>query len=377
MANYHVWASLRRMLVDFLVLGLLHVCGYLCPCILQMRADWNWSYAFSSAAPSVLWDFRTPNPATSHLSAPLPAFPEPAGCEDQHALSIPVLLTVSHDWYRLWTLAVALLRRSKHGVCDTPKNSLRAMGVVSLGTWHLWYEICTWSKAWSGSESHSGGPDRDNVISAWKITAEQIPPILSKRPLWMRTVNVVSGTLSRGAHLKSLNTSCFSSNQSSFGESLIMCVRKGGEERGRQEETSPGKHFQFQFLVVCLGSPRAVRRQFSTGCGWSRVVQNPDLCCLAYHSLYRKPEITAVSYQLHYPAAYSILAKTKCEFPSSPLGLSAISPSRAFCNWPGERLPAQFPWQCWVLALWCRVFLIPAILHSLKLSFTQMPPGVD
>lgn len=43
--------------------------------------------------------------------------------------------------------------------------------------------------------------------------------------------------------------------------------------------------------------------------------------------LYRKPEITAVSYQLHYPAAYSILAKTKHELPSSLLGLSPISPS--------------------------------------------------
>lgn len=42
----------------------------------------------------------------------------------------------------------------------------------------------------------------------------------------------------------------------------------------------------------------------------------------AFHS-----KDTAVSYQLHYPAAYSIIAKTKHELPSSLLGLSAVSPS--------------------------------------------------
>lgn len=128
---------------------------------------------------------------------------------------------------------------------------------------------------------------------------------------------------SRGPHLNSLNTSCFSHKQFSFGEGMKTGVGKGGEERGTAGRDFRGKHPVP--VSVCLGSPPAVQRQFSTGRGWSRAVQNLDLCCLVYHSLNRKPEITAVSYQLHYPAAYSILVKPKREFPSNPLGLSAIS----------------------------------------------------
>lgn len=242
MPNYHVWASLRRIIVDFVVLGLLPVCGYLCMCILQMRTGWNWSYAFSSSMPSVFWDFRTPNPATSHLSAPLPVALEPADCEDQHILSTPVLLTVSHDWYRLRTLAVALLRRPKHGVCDVPKNSpaksrLEQWGVVSLGTctcvWDLhlikglvWQRKSSqWARSWQYHLSMGNYSWTNRFHQYWA----------SVHCGWEQWMCLVVHS-NRGAHLDSLNTSCFSYNQFSFGgRHDNMCEeRRWGKRKGRK-----------------------------------------------------------------------------------------------------------------------------------------------
>lgn len=105
-----------------------------------------------------------------------------------------------------------------------------------------------------------------------------------------------------------------------------MCEERWrGKREGRKRLPRANTPFQFLFVWVLLEQFKGNSALDVADQEWYRTWICAAL--LAYHSLHRKPEITAVSYQLHYPAANSILAKTKRELPSSLLGLSPISPS--------------------------------------------------
>lgn len=71
-----------------------------------------------------------------------------------------------------------------------------------------------------------------------------------------------------------------------------------------------------------VGSSKAVLH-----CMWlAKGGADPDLCCLAYHPLYRKLFISHSSILIS-PSIlpYQLVAETKCAFPSSRPGLSPSS----------------------------------------------------